>query len=231
MKNLILFSFIILLSFQAQAQVEEYQKGLEFSAIQEASEKRSTGFENAFSIYLPTDNPKLATKVWKDYVSSRFNGRAKYNRKAKEFISEEVMTPVTSYPINLVSKTEKFGGQVKFTLWLDQGETYLTSAQNPGKVGAVQDLLNDFHIQVEKEKVRLHLLEEQKALRKLEHQLARLERANARYHKEIELAKQRILQMEDNIIKNELDQITASDEIKSQQQKVDSVQATLDKIN
>ncbi|MEO0339607.1 MAG: hypothetical protein AAF242_10380, partial [Bacteroidota bacterium] len=223
MRKLILIALALFLGLQVQGQTEVYKKGLEFSAVQEASEKRSTGFENAFSIYLPTDNPKLATKVWKDYVSSRFNGRAKYNRKGKEYISEEVMTPVTSYPINLVSKTEKFGGQVKFTLWLDQGETYLTSEQNPGKVQAIEDLLNDFHIQVEKEKVRLHLLEEEKELRKLEHKLARLERANARYHKEIELAKQRILQMEDNIIKNELDQITASDEIKTQQNKVESV--------
>ena len=87
-RKLLLFTLLIWsfsLNAQSEDSVEEYSKGLSFSssAVSEGQEMSSVGFRNSFSITVPSDDRKLVAKVWKTYVSSRFNGRTKYNRKAK----------------------------------------------------------------------------------------------------------------------------------------------------
>ena len=234
-RKLLLFTLLLLgfaLHAQSEEAVEEYSKSLSFSSVSEGQELSSVGFRNSFSISLPTDDRKLAAKVWKTYVSSRFNGRTKYDRKAKEYITPNAMvSPVTSGSVNLVGKPEKFGGSVRFTLWLNEEGTYIKSAVSPSKAREIESILEDYVVQIEKEKVRLQLVEEEKELRKREHKLRRLINANERYHREIELAKERIKKMEENIIQNEQDQITANDDIIEQQEKVKQVKENMNSIN
>jgi phage-related tail protein len=92
-------------------------------------------------------------------------------------------------------------------------------------------ILNDFVLEIEREKTRIHLKEEQKQLSQLERDLRKLKAANDRYYREIEMAKERILRMEENIIKNEAEQIEAVERIGQQQEVVKTVKSDLDRIN
>jgi len=196
-------------------------KGL--TSYEEAPKSKAiiSGYKNSFSVLLPEGDRRLVNRVWKTYARNHFNARMKYDRKSKEYTAKDAeITPVTSSPINMISKTEKIGGQIRLSMWLDGEETYSKSLDRPRNAYAMEGILEDFAIQLEKEKVRIHLKEEEKNLGKYEAKLRRLENAQKRYYHEIEIAKARIKRLEENIIQNELDQLKANDDILLQLEKV-----------
>jgi ribosomal protein L13E len=236
MKKLLLFfalSFVMWpLIGQSNGEVQEYSKGLSFSNIEESEDLMSAGFRNSFSIRLPSGDKRLVARVWKDYVSTHFDGRTKYDRKAKEYVTANAkIGPISPSQTLLIGKPEKMGDATHFTIWLDNDGEQVSSRSNRSHAREAYSILEDFALEIEREKVRLHLEGEQKNLRKMETQLRRLENANTRYYREIEMAKARILKMEENIVQNEADQIKAQEEINQQHELVKGVKDSLDRIN
>ena len=88
-------------------------------------------------------------------------------------------------------------------------------------------ILEDFAREVEREKVRLQVEEEEKNLNRLEGDLRQLKNANIRYHREIEFAEARIKKAKENIIKNEKDQVGAAQRIEAQLQALEAVKRLL----
>ncbi|MEM6380753.1 MAG: hypothetical protein AAF705_21400 [Bacteroidota bacterium] len=235
MKKIILsavLSFMLVaLMAQRNNEVQEYSKGLSFASIEESEDLMSAGFRNSFSISLPSGDKRLVARVWKDYVSNHFDGRTKYDRKAKEYVTANAkIGPIGPGNTTLIGKPEKMGDRTHFTIWLDH-DGQVSSRRNRSHAREAYAILEDLAIEVEREKVRIHLEEEQKHLRKMENHLRRLKNANERYHREIELAKAHILKMEENIIKNEADQVDAQQEIALQQELVKGVKDSLERIN
>lgn len=235
MKNIITIIVLSLLvstlMAQRNAEVQEYSKGLSFASIEESEDLMSAGFRNSFSVTVPSGDKRLVARVWKDYVSSHFDGRTKYDRKAKEFVTANAkIGPIGPGNTTLIGKPERMGDVTHFTIWLDH-DGQISSRRNRRHAREAYSILEDFVLEIEREKVRIHLEAEQKNLRKMENQMRRLKNANERYHREIELAKEHILKMEENIIKNEAEQIEAQDEISLQQELVKGVKDSLERIN
>lgn len=237
MKNLILLFLFGLVFSPAFAQsdsseVMEYAKGLNLRAVDEGEELMSAGFRNAFSIRVPTGDKRLVRKVWKDYMGSRFNGRTKYDRKNKEYITTNAkISAMGDRNSNLIGKQEKLGNSIRFTIWVENDGSQVRSVSDRRQGREADMILNDFVLEIEREKTRIHLKEEQKQLSQLERDLRKLKAANDRYYREIEMAKERILRMEENIIKNEAEQIEAVERIGQQQEVVKTVKNDLDHIN
>ena len=185
---------------------------------------------NSFSLTIPDADQKLVRNVWKDFARTQFKTRVKYDRKGKEYLAEDAsIREISANPVDLISKMEKLGNRTIFILWVDLKGSYLDPETQPKKAANVIALLDQFSVAIEKEKIRQHLEEEEKTLRKLERHLARLQRANKRYHKEIEIAKARIQKMEKNIEVNEAEQVDAVAEIEDQQETVEAVSVQLHK--
>lgn len=237
MKNLVLISLLCLTISSVFAQsdtteVMEYSKGLNLRAVEEGEERMSAGYRNSFSIELPTGDKQLVRKVWRDYMSSRFDGRTKYDRKNKEYITTNAkISAMGDRHSSLIGKQEKFGNNTRFTIWVENDGEQIRSVSDRRRGREADMILNDFVVEIEREKTRIHLDDEQKQLSKLERDLRRLKSANDRYHREIELAKERIQRMEENIIQNEAAQIDAIDKIGQQQEVVKTVKKDLDRIN
>lgn len=212
--------------------VEEYSKGLNYRSVEEQEARMSTGFSNAFSIRIPSDDKRLVRRVWKDFMQSHYNGRTKYDRKNKELVTTKAkISALGDRQSTLISKQEKLGNTILFTIWVENEGKMVRSATNRRQAREADMILNDFVIEIEREKTRLYLRDEQRELSKLERKLRNLQNANKRYHHEIEMARQRIQRMEQNIIENENDQVQAIEKIDRQQEVVKNVKADLERIN
>ncbi|MBK8655705.1 MAG: hypothetical protein IPN20_17755 [Haliscomenobacter sp.] len=188
----------------------------------------SKGLRSNLSITLPDVKKKLIDRVWSNYTRSRFDSRAKYDRKAKEFIAAGAkVNAVAAYPVNLVSRSSQLGSGVQFHLWIDMQGAFLSREVSPRRMSDAYSILEDFAREVEREKVRLQVEEEEKNLNRLEGDLRQLKNANIRYHREIEFAEARIKKAKENIIKNEKDQVGAAQRIEAQLQALEAVKRLL----
>ncbi|MBK8044177.1 MAG: hypothetical protein IPK21_16920 [Haliscomenobacter sp.] len=134
---------------------------------------------------------------------------------------------VASYPVNLVSRSSQLGSGVQFHLWIDMQGAFLSREVSPRRMSDAYSILEDFAREVEREKVRLQVEEEEKNLNRLEGDLRQLKNANIRYHREIEFAEARIKKAKENIIKNEKDQVGAAQRIEAQLQALEAVKRLL----
>ncbi|HKK74082.1 MAG TPA: hypothetical protein VJ953_03330 [Saprospiraceae bacterium] len=237
MKRVLLTGLLAIVSVFAFAQsdtsgVEEYSKGLNYRSVEEREAMMSTGFANAFSIRVPSDDRRLVRRVWKDYMQSHYNGRTKYDRKTKELVTTKAkISALGGRQSTLIGKQEKLGNTIHFTIWVENEGEMVRSARNRRQAREADMILNDFVVEIEREKTRIYLKNEQRELSKLERKLRRLQNANKRYHHEIEMARERIQRMEENIVENEAEQVQSIEKIDRQQQVVENVKENLERIN
>ncbi len=202
-------------------------------AVAQTADNEATGDfrgSNSFSLTIPDADQKLVRNVWKDFARTQFRTNVKYDRKAGEYVAANAsIHEISGNPVDLISKMEKLGNRTIFILWVDLKGSYLDPEADPKKAADVIALLDRFSVAIEKEKIRIHLEAEEKTLRKLERNLASLQRANQRYHKEIEIAKARIEKMKKNIEVNEEEQVNAVSQIEEQQKTVEAVRIQLHK--
>lgn len=237
MKRVLLTGLLAIISAFAFAQsdtsgVEEYSKGFNYRSVEEREAMMSTGFANAFSIRVPSDDRRLVRRVWKDYMQSHYNGRTKYDRKNKELVTTKAkISALGGRQSTLIGKQEKLGNTIHFTIWVENEGEMIRSARNRRQAREANMILNDFVVEIEREKTRRYLKEEQRELSKLDRKLSRLQNANKRYHHEIEMAHERIQRMEENIIQNENEQMQAIKKIDQQEEVVKTVKEDLERIN
>lgn len=202
----------------------------------------------SLTLNIPDADQKLAEKVWVDYLRSMQGIKAKKAKKSKEYVAEDVRVSgiANGQNIDLFGRADEVGKSVQFVMWYDpktsapepasatpkQPTAYAYASYQPdNSYNAAFNLLNGFRLEVEREKVRQRLADEEKQLDKLERELRQLKSANDRYHKDIENAEKRIQEAKQNIVKNEQEQQTAVNSIESQQKRIQEVQQELNKIN
>ena len=122
------------------------------------------------------------------------------------------------------------GADVHFTLVVDAQSSFLNTGLTPRRASNAQSLLEDFALEVRREKIRMQVEEEEKNLKRMESSLQQLKNANVRYHREIEMAQQRIARANENIQQNEKDQVTAADQIKAQAKLLEAVKKQLSQL-
>lgn len=205
-----------------------YIKGLSDEEKAAPKPLLTSNYNNTFSIVLPESDQRLVKKVWKTYARTHFDARVRYDRKAKEYVARDAeLNSLSRRPIDLVTTAEKFGKQVRFTLELDTGEEYVKALERPRNTIEVHAILENFAMEVERERIRRRLDDQEKILHRKEARLRRLENANRRYYREIEIAKERIQRLEEKIVENEEEQIEAANEIQEQLRKVEDTRQEL----
>ena len=226
MKNLI--AIILMLAICVPfATAQLTQKGL--SMVSERTEEMSLGNNSALVLQISETDAKLVGKMWENYVKSYYSGKAEWQRKAKEWFTDNINIPAVggATPIDLHAKVEESGANATFMLWINMGTTFLNSKDNPEEYQEAEKMVRIFAAEVEKEKVRLEIEKQEKELKALEKELEKLIAANDRYHKEIEKAQEAIKKAEEGIVQNVKDQELAKQKIENQKQVVDGTKKKL----
>ncbi|MBK6950199.1 MAG: hypothetical protein IPH16_20855 [Haliscomenobacter sp.] len=154
MKILPITVLLVLFFVPVVAQEEQKEQTREELFQNSASQMiMSKGLRSNLSINLPDVKKKLIDRVWSNYTRSRFDSRAKYDRKAKEFVAEGAkVNAVASYPVNLVSRSSQSGSGVQFHLWIDMQGAFLNREVSPRRMSDAYAILEDFAREVERER-------------------------------------------------------------------------------
>lgn len=196
--------------------------------VTEGLREMSLGVQNGLSLELPEVAPDYADDLWKTYIK-KYGGKYKWNRKAKEHLSEGVNIPNISGgdPMNIFASASKNGNNTVFTLWFEIKGQFLRKERMADKYDAAENLLNHFALEVAKEKMKDNIKAEEKSLSKLQSDQKRLERARTGYEKDIEDAKEKIRKSEESLITNAKDQEEARQAIRRQEELLEQLKRKL----
>ena len=180
-----------------------------FLMSQDAVEKKtsmSLGPQNAYYVEIPGASKKLAQKTFEEMIKEY--GKIKENGKAKEYFMMATKIPVVngSSPVDLYAKFDEGKDMATVYVFVDLGGAFVNSSDHPSQSAALKQLLYDYFIAVRKKVVAEELKNEEKSLSSLEKDLRKLKDKNEGYHKDIEKAKQKIMEAEKNIENNVVEQ-------------------------
>jgi len=213
-----------------EPKVAEFQEPSFAMEIEQGAKANSSGIHNAYSIEILNADKKVVDKAWKSLMKS-YKGKTKYNRKEAELgTTSAKVTELGSAAYSVKASIEQRGDNVVVHSWFEGTDGYIDTSSTSEDAG-VQELLNAFAVNVRKEMVKVELDMQEKVLKQSESELAKLKRQNDSYHKDIEIAKRKIAQAEQNIIENEAAQEIAVAKIDGQRSIVESVRQRLKRIN
>lgn len=201
-----------------------------YAQVSEAEKSMALGAQNALVIDIPQADDKLVAKVWNNYLRDFYKTKTKQLRGGGEILAEGISVPALNPggTVDLYALPEKAGNDVRFNLWVKLPQGFLNSREYEDQYKDAEALLRRFAIEVNKEKIRMDLANQEKELSNLEKEFKKLQSDNARFHKEIEDAKARIKKAEESIVQNEKDQKTTEEKIAQQKKNVDTVRKSLE---
>lgn len=221
MKQLgLLFAAFLFFTFGLEAQVKE------------GSVSMSQGSHNALSVEIENADTKLIGDVWKDYMKDRYKVKPKWSRKTNEWMADDAEMSMLggSNTVDLYAKANESGSDVTFYFWADMGGAYLNSSEHPDRYGDAERMMNEFALEVARERTRRKLKDEQDKLKDIEKELAKLQTAKERYENEIQRAEETIQRAKQDIENNEQDQKNKEGEIEAQKEVIKAVEKKLNDI-
>lgn len=200
--------------------------------VREQTRAMSLGNESALVIRMPDVDAKLVEEVWQNYLKDAYRGKTKWNRKEKEWFTDDVSITAIggSNTVDLYTVIEQTGNDVELAMWCDLGGVFLSSASHRDRYEEAEEMLERFSMEVAKASVQVNLDQEEKKLKDLENEFQKLQKDNERLHKEIEKAEETIRKAREDISKNEKDQEAALKSIDTQKEAVEEVKKRLKKF-
>ena len=214
-------AIMVLLSvffFETQAQITESPKSM------------SAGMNNALILELPGVDDSFVEKLWKKYIKP-IGGKTRRS-KSEWFTDDAKLAGVGgSNTLDMYMSPEEIGADINMNVWFDLGGAYLNSEEHPNRYIEAEKYLMRFALFVAKEKTLLDLESQEKDMTRLENLLKRLERDNERYHRDIEIAKEKIRLSESNIETNIVEQEETRKLIELQLEAIERVREKLAALN
>lgn len=209
--------FTFLMIFILSATISHAQlKGYNNQPIKEMDKSMSHGAYNSFSTQLVGATKKVAEDEWKSFIKN-YKGKTKKDRKSKEYFTDDAM--ITDLSDNAIDVYATFSNADTFTVatfWFNLGGAYLSTEMHPDRIPAAEGIIKAYAFEVNKQVARENVKVQEKHYKNLEKDLRGLEKDNAEYHEEIEEAKKKIAEMEQNIEANNKAQADKKKEIKEQ---------------
>ena len=216
--SLYFLTLFFVLSYSVQAQISSDRKTM------------SEGVYEALVIEIPGLNKKTTSKLWTDFTKDFYSSRSKYNRKTKEYFTDDVDIAGIGKGNTIdiyTSIAEKSGGS-ELSMWIDLGGSFLSRSEHGDRYVEAEKMLIRFGLEGAKEKIRLDIEDQEKTLKGLGRDLEKLATAKERYESDIEKAKQMITEAEQGIIDNTTLQEAKNKEITAQE---DLIETTKKKLN
>lgn len=221
MKQVRLFFILLIFPFFLQAQITEESRNM------------VKGMNNALILELPDTEERLVKKWWASYMKD-YDSRPKRVKGGDELLSvgADIIAIGGSGGVDVYSRLDQIGTMTVNVVWFDLGEGtgYLSSSGDSGKYVEAEKFLMRFALYVTKEKIKLELIAEEKEMKQLTNDLAKLEREKTSYEREIEQAKERIKRAEANIVTNLENQDKAKGDIENQKEVIEDVKRRLSEM-
>jgi hypothetical protein len=241
MKNKAYLSLLIVLFFvTAQANAQDV------GPIDTPVIAQSAVNYNPNNIVIPGVNEKLVNRMWATYVRRHLDGKVKYDRRSKEFMTPTAnVREMSGFPVSLTAQSRQIGGDVSFSVYpgapivevpknssaaLAASPQFTAKGLNMLNPRGSQELLAKFAKEVRREQVRLLVRSEEHQLNKFEANLRHLKSDNQRYLREIKYSEDRIRKAKESIIKNETDQQQAQQRILNQQKALENAKKLMSGI-
>ena len=218
MKNILLVIVISIFSLPLMAQ-----------DIREVEKTISMGAQPAFVINHPNATAKMAEAAWEDHMKK--NGKAKKNRKSKEYETLDAdINMISSTSLNVYFISEDGADMATSYIFFDNGSSFITSNNNPKEADGIYEFLTPFVYSVEKLVVEEELDTEEKGLKDLNKDLEKLGKQNESFHSDIEKLQEKIREAEIAIEKNLQAQEVKNAEIETQAGVIEMVKKKLNAI-
>ncbi len=197
--------------------------------IREVEKTISMGAQPAFVINHPNATAKMAETAWEDYMKK--NGKAKKNRKSKEYETlDATINMISSTPLNVYFLAEQGADMASSYIFFDNGSNFITSNSDNDAADGIYEFLTPFVYGVEKLVIEEELEMEERGLKDLNRDLEKLGKDNEEFHKDIEKWKEKIREAEMEIEKNLQAQDAKGTEIENQKSLIEEVKKKLNAV-
>lgn len=208
----------------------EFQEPAFAMSIEQGAKANSAGIYNAYSMEILNADKKVVEKAWRSLMKS-YKGKTKFNKREAEMGTTNArISELGSAIYSVKASIEQRGDNVVVHSWYEGADGYIDEGSDMENSG-VQEVLDAFAVDVRKRMVKIELDGEEKILKQSESELKKLKRQNDSYHKDIEIAKRKIAEAEQNIIENEAAQEASVAKIDGQRVMVEAVRKRLRRIN
>ncbi len=189
----------------------------------------SEGVYEAIVIQIPDLDKKIVGDLWADFTKDFYGVRSKYNRKTKEYFSDdaEVAAIGQGNTFDMYASIEEKGSGSELSVWYDLGGAYLSARDHGDRHLEAEKMLLRFGLEAAKEKIRLDIKAQEKALDGLMGDLKKMENDKERMERDIEKAQEAIARAEQGLEENAQDQVNKNAEIKAQEELIEATKQKL----
>ncbi len=202
------------------------------SLVAQTSVERKTmseGIYEATVIQIPGLEKKDVGDLWTDFLKDFYGVRTKYNRKTKEYFSDDADISAIGLgnTVDIYASIEERGDGTELSVWYDLGGAYMSAREHSDRHLEAEKILLRFGLEAAKEQVRMEIKDQEKALGGLEGDLKKLENDKERLEREIEKAQEAIARAEKGLEENAQQQENKNAEIKAQEELIDATKRKL----
>lgn len=210
-------AFLLLLSFSLQAQTRTERKTM------------SEGVYEAIVLQVPNLDAKTVGGLWEDFTKDFYNVRTKYNRKAKEYFSDDADIAAIGLgnTIDIYTSIEDKKNGAELSMWINLGGAYLAAGTHADRYLEAEKMLIRFGLETAKESVRTEIKAQEKALQDLESDLKKLGSDKESYERDIQKAQETIARAEEELKANAKRQEEKAAEIKAQEELIEATKRKL----
>jgi hypothetical protein len=192
--------------------------------VNEVRQFMSKGEQNGFEIILTDVNKEKLVEAFEKKIK-KYNGKITSSKKNPEsFVDNAKISTVSANTVDLYYYVSPVGTNgTKLTVFVDLGGAFISSAGHAQAFAAMENELKMIAKEATISIIDEQIKTEEKNQKKLEDEFKDLVKNKENYIKEIEKAKALIAQREADIVKNEQDQATKTQQIDIQKQIVETV--------
>ena len=189
------------------------------------------GEYNAFYVDLIHDSDaKEVEKEWKSFIKS-YKGKTKKVKKSDDFMTDDATIPdMSENTVDIISRADKNGNQVRFIVWYNLGGAYLSTAMHPDRAVVAEKMLQDFALTREKAAVERKLQDEEKKLKGLSGDLKDMVKDKEGLESDIKKYEEKIEEARTKISENLKAQEAKQGEINAQKGVIEGVKTELKKF-
>jgi hypothetical protein len=183
----------------------------------------SEGVYEAIVLQVPGLNEKEVSDLWIDYTKDFYSVRTKYNRKTKEYFSDDADIPGIGKgnTVDIYASIQEKGAGTEVSVWFNLGGAYLSVAEHGDRYLEAEAMMMRFGLEASKEMVRMDIKNQEKSLDDMMSDLKKMESDKSRLERDIEKAKEAIARSEQEILENLAAQEAKQKEIEAQEELID----------
>ena len=210
-------ALLLLLSVSLQAQTRTERKTM------------SEGVYEALVLQVPKLDAKAVGDLWENFTKDFYGARTKYNRKTKEYFSDDadIAAIGKGNTIDIYTAVEDKGDGAELSMWIDLGGAYLAASTHADRYLEAEKMLIRFGLEAAKESVRLEIKAQEKALSDLESDLKKLGSDKEGFERDIQKAQEAIARAEEELKANAKSQEDKAAEIKAQEELIEATKRKL----